>query len=679
MKSFIKVSLLLLLPFFAEAQEQTQQQQKDSLRHALRIASTDSSRFRNAIRLAYAYLENNRDSSLHYYEMAMPLAEKSNKTLSVARVLSGKGYQLFHIGRYGEALQCLLRGVKIAENPANENKIFELPEDVDFKKNRLNTLAQLHLNLAFLMNATQDTAQTMFHYAESKRIAEEAGNDELLANVNVNLGDFFIDLGKLDSALLFEQAALAIFQKNGMKGNAGSAYRRIGMIYQKQGDIKKSVENSHLAIYWYKKRNNQINLARTYSLLTSLYQNEKSKDSSLYYARKQLAVLKLAESKDMGAAYSNLYKSFELNGNIDSAYIYKGLALQATEKALEDKVINLVAFQKEAFKEKERLQQLEQEKIETKNKLRNYTLFGVLGVFLVIGLLLYRNNRQKQKANVVLQEQKEKIETTLSQLKSTQSQLIQSEKMASLGELTAGIAHEIQNPLNFVNNFSEVSNELLDEMKTEFKKGDAEEGFAIADDIKQNLEKILHHGKRADAIVKGMLQHSQSSSGKKEPTDINALADEYLHLAYHGLRAKDKSFNAALKTDFDESIGNINIIPQDIGRVILNLITNAFYVVNEKSKQNIAGYEPTVSVSTKREGNKVLIAVKDNGNGIPQKILDKIFQPFFTTKPTGQGTGLGLSLSYDIVKAHGGVLRVETKEGEGSEFIIQLPIVRITD
>ena len=674
MKSFIKVSLLLLLPFFAEAQEQTQQQQKDSLRHALRIASTDSSRFRNAIRLAYAYLENNRDSSLHYYEMAMPLAEKSNKTLSVARVLSGKGYQLFHIGRYGEALQCLLRGVKIAENPANENKIFELPEDVDFKKNRLNTLAQLHLNLAFLMNATQDTAQTMFHYAESKRIAEEAGNDELLANVNVNLGDFFIDLGKLDSALLFEQAALAIFQKNGMKGNAGSAYRRIGMIYQKQGDIKKSVENSHLAIYWYKKRNNQINLARTYSLLTSLYQNEKSKDSSLYYARKQLAVLKLAESKDMGAAYSNLYKSFELNGNIDSAYIYKGLALQATEKALEDKVINLVAFQKEAFKEKERLQQLEQEKIETKNKLRNYTLFGVLGVFLVIGLLLYRNNRQKQKANVVLQEQKEKIETTLSQLKSTQSQLIQSEKMASLGELTAGIAHEIQNPLNFVNNFSEVSNELLDEMKTEFKKGDAEEGFAIADDIKQNLEKILHHGKRADAIVKGMLQHSQSSSGKKEPTDINALADEYLHLAYHGLRAKDKSFNAALKTDFDESIGNINIIPQDIGRVILNLITNAFYAVNEKTKQGIAAYEPTVSVSTKKEGNKVLISVKDNGNGIPQKILDKIFQPFFTTKPTGQGTGLGLSLSYDIVKAHGGELKVETKEGEGSVFTIILPI-----
>ena len=264
------------------------------------------------------------------------------------------------------------------------------------------------------------------------------------------------------------------------------------------------------------------------------------------------------------------------------------------------------------------------------------------------------------------------LQQSLEELKAAQQQLIQSEKMASLGELTAGIAHEIQNPLNFVNNFSEVSKELLDEMKEAIEKGDAEEAKEIMNDVIQNLEKINHHGKRADGIVKGMLQHSRSSSGVKEPTDINALADEYLRLAYHGLRAKDKSFNATLKTDFDETIGNIHIIPQDIGRVILNLITNAFYVVDEKVKQGIAGYEPTVEVSTKREGHKALIAVKDNGSGIPQKVLDKIFQPFFTTKPTGQGTGLGLSLSYDIVKAHGGELKVETKEGEGTTFTIQL-------
>ncbi len=294
-----------------------------------------------------------------------------------------------------------------------------------------------------------------------------------------------------------------------------------------------------------------------------------------------------------------------------------------------------------------------------------------------------------------LMAQKIELEQTLAELTNTQKQLIQSEKMASLGELTAGIAHEIQNPLNFVNNFSEVSTELVDEMNEEIAKGNTEEAAAIAKDLKQNLEKINHHGKRAGDIVKGMLQHSRKSGGVKEPTDINALADEYLRLAYHGLRAKDKSFNATMKTDFDSTIGNINIIPQDMGRVILNLITNAFYAITTpqppkggalKDPNNVEHYNPTVWVTTKlitppSGGRGVLINVKDNGNGIPQSILDKIFQPFFTTKPTGQGTGLGLSLSYDIVKAHGGEIKVNTKEstgiaGEetGTEFSIILPI-----
>ena len=294
---------------------------------------------------------------------------------------------------------------------------------------------------------------------------------------------------------------------------------------------------------------------------------------------------------------------------------------------------------------------------------------------------------------IAIKEARKKAEEALIELQFTQKQLIQSEKMASLGELTAGIAHEIQNPLNFVNNFSEVSSELISEMVEEFDKGNFDEVKAIADDVKQNLEKINHHGQRAADIVKGMLQHSRSSSGVKEPTDINALADEYLRLAYHGLRAKDKTFNVTMKTEYDESIGKVNIIPQDIGRVVLNLITNAFYVVNEKAKtpqppkgeggQPSENYEPTVWVTTKLisppsggsgvMGRSIQIKVSDNGGGIPPKILDKIFQPFFTTKPTGQGTGLGLSLSYDIVKAHGGELKVETKEGEGSEFIIQIP------
>jgi len=306
----------------------------------------------------------------------------------------------------------------------------------------------------------------------------------------------------------------------------------------------------------------------------------------------------------------------------------------------------------------------------------SYALIFVGGVFLADR---FQRRRLLAKANAAAKEkeleQAREIEKAYQELKATQSQLIQSEKMASLGELTAGIAHEIQNPLNFVNNFSEVNKELLMEMNDEISKGNFNDVKEIAKNVIDNEEKIIFHGKRADGIVKGMLQHSRSSSGVKEPTDINVLADEYLRLAYHGLRAKDKSFNATMKTNFDASIGNMNVVPQDMGRVILNLITNAFYAVTERKKLNEAAFEPTVTVSTRKSGNKVEILVKDNGTGIPQRALDKIFQPFFTTKPTGQGTGLGLSMSYDIVtKAHQGEIKVSTKEGEGTEFIIVLPV-----
>lgn len=311
--------------------------------------------------------------------------------------------------------------------------------------------------------------------------------------------------------------------------------------------------------------------------------------------------------------------------------------------------------------------------------------YSIYGLLLVAVIFVIQDTQKKRVIETERERTKERelaqakeIEKAYHELKTTQAQLVQREKMASLGELTAGIAHEIQNPLNFVNNFSELNSELIDELKDERLKATSERNeqleAEILNDISQNLEKITHHGKRADAIVKGMLLHSRISTKQKEPTDVNALADEYLRLAYHGLRAKEKSFNVITKTDFAETIPNISIVPQDIGRVILNLIINAFYAVTEKKKHRIDGYEPIVSVSTKKTGDKVLISVKDNGTGIPQKILDKIFQPFFTTKPTGQGTGLGLSLSYDIVKAHGGELKVETKEGEGSEFIFVLPI-----
>jgi signal transduction histidine kinase len=281
--------------------------------------------------------------------------------------------------------------------------------------------------------------------------------------------------------------------------------------------------------------------------------------------------------------------------------------------------------------------------------------------------------------NETLEQQVKERTSALSQsledLKKTQSQLIQSEKMASLGELTAGIAHEIQNPLNFVNNFSEVNRELLSEMKEEIQKGNFEQVKIIAAGIEENEQKIMHHGKRADAIVKGMLQHSRKNTGTKEPTDINSLVDEYLQLSYHGLRAKDKSFNVSIQTDFDPSIGNVDFVPQEIGRVLLNLYNNAFYAVGEKRKQENGLYKPTVLVTTRRTRDMVEIIVKDNGPGIPETVRDKVFQPFFTTKPSGQGTGLGLSMSYDIVKTHGGELNVKTKEGEFTELIIKLPMI----
>jgi two-component system, NtrC family, sensor kinase len=282
---------------------------------------------------------------------------------------------------------------------------------------------------------------------------------------------------------------------------------------------------------------------------------------------------------------------------------------------------------------------------------------------------------QVAERTAALQRQTEELEHALQDLKSTQSQLVQSEKMASLGELTAGIAHEIQNPLNFINNFSEINSELIAELKEEIHKGNLQQVLAISDDIVANEEKINHHGKRADAIVKGMLQHSRSSSGIKEPVNINALAHEYMLLAYHGFRTKEKSFNTKLITDLDNSITEIRIIPQDISRVLLNLFNNAFYAVDKKAKQNIPGYEQSISLSTKNRGHDIEIVIADTGIGISQNIIDKIFQPFFTTKPTGQGTGLGLSLSYDIIKAHGGELTVNSAEGEGSTFIIKLPAV----
>jgi len=394
---------------------------------------------------------------------------------------------------------------------------------------------------------------------------------------------------------------------------------------------------------------------------------------------------------NLSKGYNKLSALDSIRGNYKGAYenykLYAAYRDSLQKKELEKKELQA------AFDKKQAQQQIEKEKEDRRNSVRQILLFAFLLGFITIATTFFIAYKREQKGKNLVNVQKKEIETTLSELKSTQAQLIHSEKMASLGELTAGIAHEIQNPLNFVNNFSDVNRELIEELKNEKSNLKSEEQHEILNDIDQNLEKISFHGRRADAIVRGMLQHSRTSSGQKELTDINALADEYLRLAYHGLRAKDKSFNAKLETDFDPSVGRINIVAQDIGRVILNLINNAFYAISDKAKLQSANlptpqgvlrtgqadYDPQVIIQTKRmsgktNGERVEISVSDNGNGIPKNIVDKILQPFFTTKPTGEGTGLGLSLAHEIVKAHGGELKVETKEGEGTKFIIVIPI-----
>jgi signal transduction histidine kinase len=394
----------------------------------------------------------------------------------------------------------------------------------------------------------------------------------------------------------------------------------------------------------------------SFTLTIFIFLFKQSKKSSMFligilpFTLEMLAQLLLM----IGALFNVSLRSVFSNSNNFFGYL-NGICLLWTAV-----VISWDLFKQYAFQEKRIAQQkLEKEKLAREKEIQKSELIA----------------QQKIELEKQVLERTSELKQSLENLKSTQAQLIQSEKMASLGELTAGIAHEIQNPLNFVNNFSEVNKELVDEADEELDKGNITEVKTLLGDIKDNEEKIIHHGKRADAIVKGMLQHSRASSGKKEPTDINALCDEYLRLSYHGMRAKDKDFNAEFKTDFDNSIGKINMVAQDIGRVLLNLFNNAFYAVNEQKKRNSVSYTPTVSVSTKKSENSVFITASDNGNGIPQNIVDKIFQPFFTTKPTGIGTGLGLSLSYDIVKAHGGEIKVESKEEEGTTFIIQLPII----
>ncbi len=591
--------------------------------------------------MAEFYNANNRYKlAIEYFLRSQEALEELDDKKMLPNIYYTTGAMYEHIEVYSKAFE-------------QYNKILDL--NINPTGSQLSQYYSLYAQIAYALIPLKryDEATKYLELSlEGITIAPERENN-FRARYFDAMGQILLDQGKSIEAIPLFEKSYDFFNRD---KNFGTVYVNFNLAkcYRNTGDLKKSIELGLLA-YNAADNNNMLFMKINSSLFLS--------------------------------------EVFDQNGQLTQAYKFLKIhqKLKAEAEAL-DNANNLadIEIQTVLSKSNREIEKLEKERILKiqQSKIQRIWIFSITGALLsalLVAFILFRNNKNKQRANKLLQEQKEEIQTTLEQLEATQSQLIQSEKMASLGELTAGIAHEIQNPLNFVNNFSEVNCELIEELKTEKAKGkserDEELEEEILNDLQQNTEKINHHGKRASGIVQGMLQHSRTSTGQKEPTNINALADEYLRLSYHGLRAKDKLFNADFKTEFDELLPKINIIPQDIGRVLLNLINNAFYAVSSKTSAEDKNYKPVVTVSTKINSHSgggkgketVQITISDNGPGIPQNIIDKIFQPFFTTKPTGLGTGLGLSLSYDILKAHGGELKVESEEDKGTEFIVLLP------
>ena len=646
MKSFFLLLCLLMM----RSAGYTQQGYLDSLHDQLNQAKKeDTTKVIALCSLADYYGFIQSDSCFFFASQSAKLSQKLNfiygEYLTYLATFHGFNTQ----GNYPMALQAALNYLKTSEELKNE-------------KPEVMTQAFYTMGLLEREMANYEEAKLQFHKSIQWQQTIGQPMEEVYASY-AQMGTVFQTLKHLDSALWYAQKGFLLgLHSKQYKKYFALAISALGNIYLSLGKFQLADEYFRYAIRESILYNNIYFQVRNYNSLAMLFDKLNVRDSCIYYAGKSLQLSQLHHFAEVTYDASKLLtKTYESAGRPDSTLKYIKIMLAAKDSVFSQSKGQ--QFRQLAFDAVMHQQDIDKAKERYQYKVRSFILLAALGVFLLLALIFYLNARQKQKSKL-------KIENAYKELKATQSQLIQSEKMASLGELTAGIAHEIQNPLNFVNNFSEVNAELIEEMNEEIKKGNLKEVKTIADNISENEKKISHHGKRADAIVKGMLQHSQTSTGKKEPADINTLVDEYLRLAYHGLRAKDKSFNAAMKTDYDESIGKINIIPQDIGRVLLNLYGNAFYSVTEKKKQQEDHYDPTVTVSTKKIADKIFISIKDNGSGISQKVIEKIFHPFFTTKPTGQGTGLGLSLSYDIIQAHGGELKVYTEDGEGAEFVI---------
>ncbi|CAN5354422.1 hypothetical protein BH23BAC2_BH23BAC2_04350 [soil metagenome] len=572
---------------------------------------------------------------------ALDLSRQTNFADNEITNLYQLGVTYRHLAEYEKALDYLFNSLSLARSSQ-----FSLMEAYN-----LHVIGSIYFE-------TGDYPQALRYYKQGLIIRQKADDKWGEAGSLDNIGFTYVKLNDYQQAIDHCQKSLEITRSGGDKKGQANALIHLAEIYKQINEPAKAVAFSNESLAIRKTSGDKRGVAEILLFLTDLHKADDENSSNILLHLSE--VLKIAEeikANDLlSKMHYRLYEHYKGNGNFEDAIIQLELHFGAEEKLHKDtinqKVVNLeITYKAEEAKK-------EAEAIRLKNE-------------------------ELTRLNAEIEKQKNRLVETLAELKATQANLIQKEKMASLGELTAGIAHEIQNPLNFVNNFSEVSNELIKEIQDERRKSKDERDEGLEDelltDISQNLEKINHHGKRADAIVKGMLEHSGKSAGEKVPTDINALADEYLRLSYHGMRAKDKSFNSDFKTDFDPNLPKIDVIPQDIGRVLLNIINNAFQACTmkdlpglvEDDKRNLEGLSPTVTVSTKNLGDRIQITVKDNGPGIPNAIKDKIFQPFFTTKPTGQGTGLGLSLSYDIVKAHGGELQVKSDQ-HGSKFSITI-------
>ena len=604
--------------------------------------------------LSYSYLSTSPDIAMKFATEGLELARKNNdiRGQSICTLALGNVYH--SVGDYVKSLEMNLQAIRLKEMLKNQN------------------FAVNYFNMATIYTEQEDYNNAIKYVFKAKKEDEKRNDSIGILYDYYTLSAIYTRIPKVDSAMYYGAMAQNLGKRLNDKDLMAAILHNFGEIYILKEDVvlakKYYSESIPFAIH--------INDFQTLSMdllgLAKIYDKSRKYDSAAHYGRRALGIAE--KNQFLKEAYMSadfLKEAFKKNGRYDSGlkYLEKSLAARDSLYNL-DKVKK---FQNLRLQEQERQQAIEAADIRFQSRIRFYTVLFASLVFLIVAGMLWRNNRQRKKSYEALENQKKKTDEAYEELKATQEQLIHSEKMASLGELTAGIAHEIQNPLNFVNNFSELNRELIEELKSEIRTGDTTRILTTLTNLSQNEEKIMHHGKRADLIVKGMLQHSRVSALQKEPTDINALVDDYTRLAYHGLKAKDKSFNTKFETEFDSNVGKISIIPQEIGRVILNLLNNAFYAVTNRRKLNQPGYEPLVTIKTQSRGEDVLISVSDNGIGIPEKAVAKIFQPFFTTKPTGEGTGLGLSLSYDVIKAHDGTIQVKTEEGKGTEFIISIP------